>query len=1293
MAIGSLPADKLMKEESEQRAEQRDVLSGTWLEALVPVASLKLTVVLLALSLLLVLFGTLAQDRAGIWRVVGQYFHSAFVRVPYQIFFPTAWFPDRQNVVGSFWFPGGATIGTLMMLNLLAAHLLRFKTQARDWRFGAGWALIALGVLTAVWVIVRGHNGNGLQAEPPMSWDTLWRVAVGIACLTTAGLAVAGQWFRTRNQNVESMVAWGLSGLLATGLFLMWFKGWRVDSAGMRILWQLLQGELAAVVLLGGCLLLFKKRAGIVLLHAGIGLLMFGQYYVARYDTEEQLSVAEGESSNYAQDIRCVELAVAERKGETDRVVAIPLNRAGHPTRYLEDRVIRDEQLPFDVKIVDYFEHSSLHAADGSLKNPASAGNGTRVVAVAEAPSAGASSDSKVDDASVYVQLVHRKSGENLGTFLLSQAFFRGEAGIIDLQERVTVDEREYELTLRFERNYKPYTIRLVDVKKEDYIGTSTPRNYASVIDLRDESRDVDRSKITISMNNPLRYANETFYQSGYNVFRGREYTTLQVVRNSGWMIPYVACMIVATGMLAHFGQVLTRFLGRVTATSAPQANARLAASVAVAAAAVSAAPSTAGRGAAGRAVSKGLDRKMAEKTPAAGPFIAPPHSDPPPGTPSRSLWMTLGLPVCVLAIVAAYVARISREPKYGPKEMNLTAFGRLPVADHGRVKPLDTLARNSLRIISNAETVKDAAGNRQPAIRWLLDVISEKKEADDYQVVRIDNPEVLSLLQLQPRPGFLRYSVNEIRPNIDKLEAELEQARKLKPQQRGVFEKKLAELEGRLQTYMMLVASFQALPFPKYPTREELERDPDKYEKEMRELLFLFRRVDEVDASMNRFSPPPPRAIPDRKGEQPWVTFASAVNHAMRDRIAREYGKADAAESHAEVEAFDAILAAYRKGDAHSFNREVELYAANLARDPPAESPRRGTAYEAFVNAMAPFYHANVLYIVAFIVTLLGWLAAVFGKLRLFRDIAFWTMIGTFLLHTLAIWQRMEISGRPPVTNLYSSAVFIGWAIVGLALVMEAITKVGVGNGVGAIAGSATLFIGHFLSNDGDTVAVMQAVLDTQFWLATHVVVISLGYSATLAAGLLGMLYVAIWLLDAILAACGLNWTILGHTVRQSLADPLQTGSGRETTVGKALASMIYGIICFATLASFVGTVLGGLWADDSWGRFWGWDPKENGALIIVIWNAIVLHARWDGMVRERGVAILALGGNIVTAWSWFGVNELGIGLHAYGFTEGRLRYLAMFVISQLALIGLGGLLRIANALLTGLRSQAKPA
>jgi len=139
-----------------------------------------------------------------------------------------------------------------------------------------------------------------------------------------------------------------------------------------------------------------------------------------------------------------------------------------------------------------------------------------------------------------------------------------------------------------------------------------------------------------------------------------------------------------------------------------------------------------------------------------------------------------------------------------------------------------------------------------------------------------------------------------------------------------------------------------------------------------------------------------------------------------------------------------------------------------------------------------------------------------------------------------------------------------------------------------------------------------------------------------------------------------------------------------------RQLTRMIYGTLCFAIFFSFVGTVLGGLWADDSWGRFWGWDPKENGALIIVLYNALVLHARWGGLVAGRGLALLAVGGNIVTTWSWFGVNALGVGLHAYGANDSSTAmWLLTFSVSQLALILLGALPRQWYASLSALRSR----
>ena len=116
----------------------------------------------------------------------------------------------------------------------------------------------------------------------------------------------------------------------------------------------------------------------------------------------------------------------------------------------------------------------------------------------------------------------------------------------------------------------------------------------------------------------------------------------------------------------------------------------------------------------------------------------------------------------------------------------------------------------------------------------------------------------------------------------------------------------------------------------------------------------------------------------------------------------------------------------------------------------------------------------------------------------------------------------------------------------------------------------------------------------------------------------------------------------------------------------------MVFGIICFSLLLSFIGTVLGGIWADQSWGRFWGWDPKENGALLIVLWNALILHARMAGLIKIKGIMLASIFGNIVTSFSWFGVNMLGVGLHSYGFMEKEFIWLVGFSITQIVFISL---------------------
>jgi ABC-type transport system involved in cytochrome c biogenesis permease subunit len=289
--------------------------------------------------------------------------------------------------------------------------------------------------------------------------------------------------------------------------------------------------------------------------------------------------------------------------------------------------------------------------------------------------------------------------------------------------------------------------------------------------------------------------------------------------------------------------------------------------------------------------------------------------------------------------------------------------------------------------------------------------------------------------------------------------------------------------------------------------------------------------------------------------------------------------------------------------------------------------------------NTAEPFYRAMTLYAFAFALAIGSWLVwpKVLGRS------AFWLLAVAWLVTTAGIAARMWLEGRPPVTNLYSSSLFVGWGAVALCLVLEYAYRNGIGSAAGGAIGFATLIIAHMLSFSGDTLEMMRAVLDSNFWLATHVVVVTLGYASTFLAGFLALIY------------------IIRGVFTKSL----------DRATADALSRMVYGIVCFATLFSFAGTVLGGIWADQSWGRFWGWDPKENGALIIVIWNAIILHARWSGMIRQRGLMALAVFGNIVTGWSWFGTNMLGVGLHSYGFTDAAFWLLSTFVVSQLAFIG----------------------
>jgi ABC-type transport system involved in cytochrome c biogenesis permease subunit len=166
-----------------------------------------------------------------------------------------------------------------------------------------------------------------------------------------------------------------------------------------------------------------------------------------------------------------------------------------------------------------------------------------------------------------------------------------------------------------------------------------------------------------------------------------------------------------------------------------------------------------------------------------------------------------------------------------------------------------------------------------------------------------------------------------------------------------------------------------------------------------------------------------------------------------------------------------------------------------------------------------------------------------------------------------------------------------------------------------------------------GDSIKNLVAVLDTNFWLSTHVTSITFGYCA----GLFAWALAATWVLALPLVQ-----------IRRKRHGASAAGWHR------ALTRSIYGVVAFGLMFSLVGTILGGIWANYSWGRFWGWDPKENGALVIVLWQLVILHARQGGLIKDLGLALTTVVLGSVVVFSWFGVNQLGVGLHSYGFTTG---------------------------------------
>ncbi len=389
-------------------------------DILMAVASLRVTVVLFLMALVVIFCGTLAQIDAGIWDVVGKYFRSFYVWIPFQIFFPRS-----IHVPGGFPFFGGWAVGAALLVNLLAAHAVRFR----------------------------------------LSW----------------------------------------------------------------------------------------KRAGVLILHAGLIVMMVGELVTGMFAVEGMMTIPLRGSSNFLEEREKVELAVLlPVDSKTDDVVVVPgrlLRKGG---------LIQNDQLPFDVEVNQYMPNSEQRAGETpGPDNPATKGEGLHTVIFPRREGNGVDPEQTFDLPTAYLTFKKKGTNESLGTYLVSTWFSELEGRPA---QKVTVDGKAYDVDLRFKRHYKPYSIQLLQFVHKDYEGTDTPREFRSKVRLVDPSRNETR-EVEIYMNHPLRYAGQTFYQAGY--LPGNAGTILQVVRNPGWLLPYLSCAMVALGMSIHFLMKLSEFLRR----------------------------------------------------------------------------------------------------------------------------------------------------------------------------------------------------------------------------------------------------------------------------------------------------------------------------------------------------------------------------------------------------------------------------------------------------------------------------------------------------------------------------------------------------------------------------------------------------------------------------------------------------------------------------------------------------------------------------------------------------------
>lgn len=612
-----------------------------------------------------------------------------------------------------------------------------------------------------------------------------------------------------------------------------------------------------------------------------------------------------------------------------------------------------------------------------------------------------------------------------------------------------------------------------------------------------------------------------------------------------------------------------------------------------------------------------------------------------------------------------------------------LETFASIPVQESGRIKPLENVAsyrllrfraQRSLWLTDNGERggkplvdpatqkpIEKEPGKplRLSAMEWLLMSWFRPDIARTAPLFKVDNSSAISELGLQAKAKRDQYTFAEVEPARQLLMEKMSEYREIPSRKQTPEQRMIVQLASNFLDYEMITGHFD---FIRSPVGDKADTLPPGIEKPVR----LSKSLNAL-ANAVRTSGGPPMQIP-------WFRdFGKAALGAMMsgnpEQQLRIFPPGPQVNEvwHGPGETIFNAINGEKEVDAEQLAWLAEYEDLYLALPDPVKFKSAASALLAKIQAAAKargeaqfialerqsmkadyFFYSQWIFLLGFVVVALTWIAPGSRLEKMTRFAAWFLLAAATTYAVVGVTVRCIIMQRPPITTLYETILFIGASVALFGLITEWITKRGLGLLVAAVGGTACMFLAiQFEASEAtDTLQQLQAVLITNFWLSTHVPLINLGYAACMVSALISMIYFVQRLIGRI---------------------------GAKSDEGRFLTRVSYGFIAAGLFLSLVGTVLGGIWANYSWGRFWGWDPKENGALMIVLMCLVILHARLGGYIREVGLHCCNLILGCIVIFSWFGVNQLGVGLHAYGFTDGTWPKIYGFWLSQGLLLLVG--------------------